>query len=82
MIILTPASLASQWVTYEWAYASFLGKVILPIKLVKFADERIHDKLRVLQYQDFTDHETHVNEWIKLSKTLIQFTKKNINLIR
>jgi len=52
IIILSPEASQSEYVTYEWAYASGLGKAILPILLRK---TQIHPKLEILQYLDFTN---------------------------
>lgn len=50
LVILTPTSCASSYVTYEWAYALGKGKKIIPL-LLETAE--IHPRLEVLQYIDF-----------------------------
>ena len=50
---MSPEASKSEYVTYEWAYASGLRKTIFPILLTK---TQIHPKLELLQYLDFTNH--------------------------
>ena len=47
IVIMTPASMSSQYVTYEWSIAMGLGLKILPIMLEQC--ER-HPKLEKIQY--------------------------------
>ncbi len=52
LIILTPKSCDSPYVTYEWGFALGQGKKVIPILL---EDATIHPRLEVLQYLDFRD---------------------------
>jgi hypothetical protein len=50
IVIITPKSCQSSYVTYEWAYALGKGLKIIPLLL---KDAEIHPRLDVLQYLDF-----------------------------
>lgn len=52
IVVLSPESQSSQYVTYEWSYASGLRKKIFTIML---RQTQIHPKLDKLQYSDFTN---------------------------
>ncbi|MCC6613249.1 MAG: toll/interleukin-1 receptor domain-containing protein [Anaerolineae bacterium] len=58
IVIVTPASMASHWVTYEWAYAMGRDKGVVPVILEwpnRIVDPKsLHDKLADLQYRDFS----------------------------
>jgi hypothetical protein len=51
IVVVTPAAKASEYVTYEWAFASGAGVKVIPI-LHKKTD--LHPRLEALQYLDFT----------------------------
>jgi hypothetical protein len=53
VLIITPESCKSSYVTYEWAFAIGRKKKVIPV-LYKAAD--IHPRISVLQYLDFTNH--------------------------
>src|SRR5258706_14200300 len=58
IIVITPASLKSQYVTYEWSFGKGLGKTLIPIllKAPTAEDEvEIHPVLEILQLHNFTD---------------------------
>ena len=50
LVILTPSSCESPYVTYEWGFALGKEKKVIPILL---QDTQIHPRLEVLQYLDF-----------------------------
>lgn len=52
VVILTPSSCKSSYVTYEWGFALGKGKPVIPILL---ESSNIHPRLDVLQYIDFQD---------------------------
>ena len=52
LVVLTPESGKSPYVTYEWAYALGSGIRVIPMLL---QDADIHPRLSVLQYLDFRD---------------------------
>lgn len=55
VVVLTPESHQSPYVTYEWSYAMGLGKQIVPVLLRK--TDR-HPKLEAKQYIDFTERKS------------------------
>lgn len=52
VVVLTPRSCESPYVTYEWGFALGKGKPVIPILL---ENAEIHPRLDVLQYLDFRD---------------------------
>lgn len=52
LLILTPESCKSSYVTYEWAFAIGRNKKVIPLLYVS---SEIHPRLSVLQYLDFTN---------------------------
>jgi len=65
ILILTPESCSSSYVTYEWAFAIGRKKKIIPL-LYKTAN--IHPRISVLQYLDFTDQKK--GPWDQLSSLI------------
>lgn len=53
LLILTPKSCKSEYVTYEWAYALGRKKNIIPLMYKK---SKIHPRLSGMQYLDFTNN--------------------------
>lgn len=51
LLILSPDSAQSPYVTYEWAFAYAIGVPLIPL-LYRKAD--LHPKLETIQYLDFT----------------------------
>ena len=49
--IMTPEAKASEYVTYEWAFAWGIGVRVIPVMLRK---TELHPRLEALQYLDFT----------------------------
>jgi len=54
LVIVTPESCESKYVTYEWSYALGLGISVIPILLRK-SDDLIHPRLSTIQYFDFSE---------------------------
>jgi hypothetical protein len=52
ILVLSPDSKSSEYVTYEWAFALGSGLRIVPLML---RDTSIHPRLEVFQYLDFTN---------------------------
>ena len=52
LLIVTPESCNSSYVTYEWAFAIGRKKKVIPIL---YKDANIHPRISVLQYLNFTD---------------------------
>lgn len=52
VLVMTPETKSSEYVTYEWAFAQGAGVKIIPVMLRLC---QIHPQLDMLQYLDFTD---------------------------
>ncbi len=52
ILVLSPDSKASEYVTYEWAYGLGLGLRVVPLLL---RETPIHPRLEAFQYLDFTN---------------------------
>jgi CheY-like chemotaxis protein len=75
LVVITPPSCKSAYVTYEWAFA--LGKGIKVIPLLREGNiDDLHPRLAVLQYLDFRDPKTL--PWASLFKE-IEATTANSN---
>jgi TIR domain-containing protein len=51
VVVMTPEAKASEYVTYEWAFAWGAGIKVIPVLLKK---TELHPRLESLQYFDFT----------------------------
>src|ERR1039457_359357 len=52
IVIMTPEAKASEYVTYEWAFAWGIGIKVIPIMV---RPTTLHPRLEALQYLDFTN---------------------------
>jgi len=52
LAVMSPDARASEYVTYEWAYALGCGTKVIPIML---RETTLHPRLATLQYLDFTN---------------------------
>jgi hypothetical protein len=59
--VMTPEAKASEYVTYEWAFAWGVGIRVIPVML-RWTE--LHPRLEGLQYLDFTSHT--VRPWARL----------------
>ena len=50
IVVISPASKKSEYVTYEWAYAVGVGISVIPVLL---EDTELHPRLELLQFLDF-----------------------------
>lgn len=66
VIVITPEARASQYVTYEWAFAQGAGIKVIPVLLDPTPN--LHPQLEMLQYLDFTDRARP--PWDKLIRRL------------
>jgi hypothetical protein len=66
IVVLTPDAVASQYVTYEWAFALGVGKDVIPIL---YRDAPLHPRLLGKHYLDFT-HSPY--PWDRLIARLVQ----------
>lgn len=65
VVIMSPHATASQYVTYEWAFALGAGVRVIP---VLYKDTALHPRLRGIHYVDFTTGKG--TPWIDLRKAL------------
>lgn len=68
IVVMSPDSLSSHYVTYEWSFAHGLGKPIIPLM---YRETPLHTKLATLQYMDFT-HRT-LRPWDQLIERINVF---------
>jgi tetratricopeptide (TPR) repeat protein len=64
IVIMSPVAKASEYVTYEWAFAWGCGIKVIPV-MYKFTS--LHPRLESLQYLDFTNR---LRPWNDLMRTL------------
>lgn len=55
LVLITPESCESKYVTYEWAFALGRGTKVIPLKV---KESEVHPRLAVLQHLDFTNPRT------------------------
>src|SRR5436305_14988013 len=65
VVVMTPEAKASEYVTYEWAFAWGAGVKVIPVML---KHTPLHPRLEALQHLDFTDHTNR--QWDKLINVL------------
>jgi tetratricopeptide (TPR) repeat protein len=65
IVIMSPKAKASEYVTYEWAFAWGAGVKVIP---VLYKETPLHPRLDALQYLNFTDRV--VRPWDTLINTL------------
>jgi hypothetical protein len=75
IVVMTPESRASEYVTYEWAFAWGVGVKVIPIMLVK---TEIHPRLETLQYLNFTTRREEKQPWGKLIERLKKLQEKMV----
>lgn len=64
IVIMTPEAKASEYVTYEWAFAYGAGVRVIPLIYIK--PDELHSRLKTLQYVEHTDPQ----RWKKLIDSL------------
>ncbi|MBN1565343.1 MAG: HEAT repeat domain-containing protein [Anaerolineae bacterium] len=67
IVIMTPESKQSEYVTYEWAHAIGAGKPVIPIMR---RETDLHPRLDAFQYLKFLGHDYRVWPWDQLIETL------------
>jgi CheY-like chemotaxis protein len=75
LVMITPQSCDSPYVTYEWAFALGKGIKVIPLLL---ADSDVHPRLSVLQYLDFRNQKN--GPWAELAQEIVKHsaaTKKD-----
>lgn len=73
VLILSPNSAVSQYVTYEWSYGMGQGKLVIP--LLSNQCKTIHPKIEPRQYLDFS--ERYSKPWGKLIQRLKKVIEEN-----
>lgn len=68
IVVKSPDSFLSQYVTYEWAYALGIGVAVIPILL---RPTKFHPRLEVFQHLDFTSPDPALQPWNSLTERLI-----------
>ncbi|GEM_PF-2039754 len=76
IVVMSPDAKASEYVTYEWAYAWGRGIGIIPILL---KETRLHPRLESLQYLEFTSRKNRpwddlVDKLEQLDSNIVQKT--------
>jgi len=72
LLMLTPQSCESPYVTYEWAFALGKGIRVIPLLL---ADSDLHPRLAVLQYLDFRNQKT--SPWGALAQEILKHSAES-----
>lgn len=72
IVIMSPDSRQSEYVTYEWAFAWGHGTSVIPILL---KETSMHPRLSSLQYLDFTNR--IARPWDKLIAAMHKSISKN-----
>jgi CheY-like chemotaxis protein len=72
LVMITPQSCESPYVTYEWAFALGKGIKVIPLLL---ETANIHPRLAVLQYLDFRNHKS--SPWEELIREIVTHTTKS-----
>ncbi len=73
IVIMSPQARASEYVTYEWAFAWGAGIPVIPIML---KPTELHPRLEALQYLDFTARDPADRPWGKLFRRLWEIEQK------
>jgi len=68
IVLMTPAAIKSQYVTYEWSFALGLGVKVIPLSLIK--EPKLHPRLVTHHYLDFSNRDKPYEDLFKkLRKT-------------
>lgn len=77
LLIITRASIKSDYVKYEWAYAMGAGIPVIPVIREQGATQKIHPKLNDIQHVDLTLMSPRV--WDTLEQTLKAAQQSNVD---
>lgn len=72
LVIVSPDSKASEYVTYEWAFGLGIGLKVIPLMLVPTP---LHPRLESVQHIDFTNPDLHEQAWQRLIDGLHHISK-------
>ncbi len=53
IVLISPSSAVSQWVTYEWSFALGKNLAVIPLQIEVVERDKIHDKLKELHIISF-----------------------------
>jgi len=76
LVVVTPASKTSEYVTYEWAFALGLGVRVVPLIV---EPTELHSRLQFLQHIDMTRWQGEGVSWERLIEGLNQIKEDNRN---
>jgi HEAT repeat protein len=68
VLVMSPASLNSKYVAYEWAFALGVGVKVVPVLLAPVSYGEVHPRLEAIQYLNFTNFEAGL--WERLIQRL------------
>jgi hypothetical protein len=77
IVIMTPEAKASEYVTYEWAFALGIGIRVIPV-LLRLT--QLHPRLGGLQYLDFTH--TRSRPWERLFEEIKAASRSLLTMVR
>ncbi len=72
IVVITPESKTSEYVTYEWAFALGIGIRVIPLVL---KPTRLHPRLEFLQHVDFINFNSDDFPWERLIEGLQRVTE-------
>lgn len=75
IVIMTPNAKASDYVTYEWAYAWGAGVKVIP---VLYKETNLHPRLGTLQHVKFTNPRTR--RWEDLNRAVRKITNQEVTV--
>jgi hypothetical protein len=73
LLIISPNSMSSPYVTYEWSFALGAHKNVLPILYQAIDSKLLHQRLDKRQYLNFTNRAER--EWERLTRELHKFAE-------
>lgn len=76
LVVVTPASKSSEYVTYEWAFALGLGVRVVPLIV---EPTELHSRLQFLQHIDMTHWQDEAAPWDRLLEGLAQIKDDSRN---
>lgn len=72
LVVMSPRANASEYVTYEWAYALGLGITVIPVLI---RPVRMHPRLNMIHYFDFTQRA--IMPWSSLGARLAPLVQQH-----
>ncbi|HZE68512.1 MAG TPA: toll/interleukin-1 receptor domain-containing protein [Pyrinomonadaceae bacterium] len=75
VVVMTSDGKASEYVTYEWAFAYGAGVRVIPLTFIEPSE--MHERLQTLQYRDFRNRK---RPWKKLASDLIAAESRQLKI--